>query len=230
MSFRELASAAAVLLASTAGVYYWKLKPKPNTDFMQVQLLTPESYKEIAVKIRECFNNKYWPELKTCREQRRRCNPASPEYQAIVLNFQKVIKRILDESTHEVLTRFRIPKQTFEDSVNFYDSDPELKEYGENIIKPLPVEISRSKLDAEKTKQILFTFNQKLKERNADYVEVDEYITTTSQIEDEIFRAYKIEMEEFNAAVEKHKDFVNEILDDMKQTTSAVMASSDNSF
>jgi len=85
-------------------------------------------------------------------------------------------------------------------------------------------------MDADKTKQILLSFSQKLKERNADYAEVDEYLVATSQIEDEIFRAYKIEMEEFNAAVEKHKEHVNEILDDMKQTTSAIMASSDNSF
>ena len=230
MSIKEIASAAAVLLASTASLFFYNLRKKPNDDFLQVQILTCESYKEITSQIRNTFNQKYWIELKSSREQRRRSMPASQEYQTIVLNFQKVIKRILEESTLEVLSHYRVNKRVFEESVNFYDNDPELKEFGDNIIKPLPIEYNRIKLNAELTKQILLFFNSRLKERNEDCIEVDEYLVAAAQIEDEIFKEHKIEMEEFNAAVEKYKHYVNDIVEDMKFTTSTIMAGSDNSF
>jgi hypothetical protein len=230
MSIKEIASAAVMLLASSAGVYFLKFRRKPDEDFLQVQILTPDSYKEITTQIRTLFNQKYWVELKLCRELRRRCLSTSQEYQSIVLNFQKVIKKILEDSTFEVLNHFRVNKKTFEESVNFYDNDLELKEFGDSIIKPLPIEFTRIKLTADQTKQILMSFNEKLKEKNQEYTEVDEYLVATSQIEDEIFKEHRIEMEEFNAAVEKYKKVVNDIVEDMKITTSAIMASSDNSF
>ena len=230
MSIKEIASAAAVLIASTASLFFYNQHKKSNKDFQQVHILTCESYKEIATQIRNTFNQKYWTELKSCREHRRRSMPGSQEYQTIVLNFQKIIKRILEESTLQGLSHFRVHKAVFEESVNFYDNDSELKEFGDNIIKPLPIEFSRIKLNAELTKQILLFFNSRLKEKNEDFSEVDEYLVSTAQIEDEIFKEHKIEMEEFNAAVEKYKHYVNDIVEDMKFTTSTIMAGSDNSF
>jgi hypothetical protein len=224
-------SAAAALIAGTAGLFLWKKKnPSAEVSFVRKSILTPDSYREITSAIREQFNVRYWPELKRSRDERRRCHPDSAEYQTIVLNFQKTIKRLNDESTEMVLKTFRLPKSIFEESVNFFDSDEELKEFGENLIKPIPRLAQQTKLSMGDTKRILEYFSTKLKEKNYECLDVDEYLVLTSQIEDEIYKAYRIEIEELNSAYEKFKDSLEEIVEPMKMQTSSIMASSDNSF
>ena len=176
------------------------------------------------------FSSRYWPELTKSRDERRKYYPDSPEYHTCVLTFQKTIKRLLEESTNIVLKNYRISKEVFEESVNFYDSDPELKQHGENLVKPINRELPPTKLSREATKSILVYFSNKLREKNNECLDFDEYIVTTSQIEDEIYNMDRIEIEEFNYAVEKYQDHLGDIIKSMKQQTSSILASSDTSF
>ena len=164
------------------------------------------------------------------RDERRRYHPDSGDYQTTVLNFQKVIKRLIEESTNEVLKIYRLGKEIFEESVNFYDSDIEMKEYGENLIKPIGQIMAPTKLSKNDTNKILQYFSNKLKEKNSECLDFDEYLVITSQVEDEIYKAYRIEIEEVTAAYEKYKDDLEEVVEAMKMQTSSIMASTDNSF
>lgn len=230
MSAKSLVSAAAMLLASTASLLYWKKRQSQDSDFTQRQILTRESYKEITTGIRQNFSKKYWPEVRKFRNERRTYSPYSQTYQNIVLNFQKVIKRLVDESTHEVLKDFRVYKEIFEESVNFYDEDPELKEYGENLIKAIPIDGNKMILSKARTNEILSYFSSRLKEKNAECLELDDYLLSTSEIEDEIFKRYEVEMEDLTSAVEEYKDYLQDIVEDMRRETSNIMSSTDVSF
>jgi thymidylate synthase len=227
---KAVLSAAAMLLASTAGVFYWRSMITAPQEYTQRRILAKDSYKELTIEIRKVFTDKYWPEQKKSREERRKCHPESAEYQTCVLNFQKTIKKLIEESTIEVLKKYRIAKEIFEESVNFYDSDEELKEYGENIVKPNNQELPPTKLSMSDTNKILQYFANKLREKNSDCLDFDEYLVITSQIEDEIYKAYRIEIEEVNNAFEKYKDHLEDVVESMKQQTSSILASTDTSF
>lgn len=230
MSTKSIVSAAAMLIASTASILYWKKRQSHQDDFTQRQILTRDSYKEIATEIRLAFSRKYWPEVKKFRNERRSFSPYSQNYQNIVFNFQKVIKRLIEESTLEVLKEFRVNKEIFEESVNFYDDDPELKEYGENLIKALPLEANKTILSKARTNEILSYYSTRLKEKNSECLELDDYLLSTSEIEDEIFKRYEIEMEDLTSAVEEYKDYLQNIVEDMRRETSNIMSSTDVSF
>ena len=230
MSAKSLFSLGAMLLASTAGVIMWRKSKSGQSDFLQRRILTRDSYKEITAAIRVRYSSKYWPEVKKFRIERRSFSPSSQSYHNIVNNFQKTIKKLIDESTQEVLKTFRVEKEIFEESVNFYDEDPELKECGENLIKPLPIETCRNLLSRAMTNEILIYFSNRLKEKNSECIELDDYLLSTSEIEDEIFKRFGIEMEELTYAVEEYKEYLHEIVDDMRRETSTMMNSVDTSF
>jgi hypothetical protein len=230
MSVKSLVSFGAMILASTAGVFIWRKRKNQGSDFLQRQILTRESYKEITSTIRLKYSQKYWPQVKKFRIERRTYSPSSQIYHNIVVNFQKIIKKLIDESTAEVLKDFRVSKEIFEESVNFYDEDPELKEYGENLIKAIPEETNKSVLSRALTNEILRYFSNRLKEKNSECIELDDYLLSTSEIEDEIFKRYNVEMEELTFAVEEYKEYLHEIVDDMKRETSTLMVTGDDSF
>ena len=230
MSLGKFLSAAAMLLAGTAGAFYWRSVANATGEYIKRRILTSESYREIAINIRRLFSERYWPELKKSRTERRKYHPDSTEYHTCVLNFQKTIKKLHDESIATVLRDYRVKKDIFEESVNFYDSDIELKEYGDNIIKPLSPDPQPVKLSENDTNKIMQYFATKLKEKNSDCLDFDEYIVATCQIEDEIYKSYRIEVEEINDAAEKYKDSVEDIVESMKQQTSSMLASTDTSF
>ncbi|OMJ85757.1 hypothetical protein SteCoe_12823 [Stentor coeruleus] len=227
---KVFSAAAAMFLAGTAGAFYWRTLNPESESFIHKKILTPDSYKEITSAIRSRFSSKYWPELKAYRTERRRCHPDSAEYQTSVLNFQKTIKRMVEESTNEILKEFRVNKDVFEESVNFYDSDLELKEYGESLIKPINPVLPPTKLSMNDTNTILQYYSNNLKDKNSDIIDFDEYLVITSQIEDEIYRNYRIEIEEVTNAFEKYKDHLEDVVESMKMQTSSILASTDNSF
>lgn len=230
MSFAKYFSAAAMLLAGTAGAFYWRSVQSAPSEYINRRILTPDSYKEIATCIRKVFSEQYWKEIKKSRDERRKYIPDSGEYQDCVLNFQKTIKRLLEEATVIVLQEYRVSKEIFEESVNFYDSDFELKDFGDNLIKPLSQDLPPAKISINDTRKILHYFDSKLKDKNSECLELDDYIVATCQIEDEVYKSYRIEVEDVTNMVERNKSEFEEIVDSMKQQTSSILASADTSY
>lgn len=101
---------------------------------------------------------------------------------------------MLEEANKKVIKLFRITNAIFEDSVNYYDSDMELHEFGESLIVPLPVENCELRLSKENTKKALKIYTKRIEECDLGCPDLDEYLILNSQIEDEIFRGLRLKL------------------------------------
>lgn len=221
---------AAAALCTTAAVVLYIRSRNNSKDYINKTILTKESYREVCHEIRKYFSEIYYKELNVSRIERRALISRSAEYEKIVSNFQKRLKPMLEEAQLKITKQYRISKKYFEDSVNYYDSDPDLKEFGDQLVQPLPLKNSGKKLAKEETRVILNFYSARLKEFESECPDLDEFMLINTQIEDEVYRTYKIEMEELNAAFEIYKNEMEEIVEPLKSQTSYVFASTDDSF
>lgn len=217
------------MIASAASYAYYKSGQKSCTLIKKV-ILAKESYIEITQKIRKVFTEIYRPELKKSREERRKLQARSSEYEKCVSAFQNTMKVILDEASKRVIKEYGINNKILEDSVNYFDSDSEMKEYGEKLVQPLPFEPSEVRLTKEETKKILHFYLARSKESETDCPDLDDYLVMNSQIEDEIYRNFRVEIEDVNHAYEIYKKDLEEIVEPLKTQTSYILASADDSF
>lgn len=197
---------------------------------LKVVILTEKSFIEICQKIRKEYSNNYWPAVKVCRNERRKFPARSENYERVISDFQKKTKAYLDEATKSVTSKYRISPRIFEDSVNYYDSFEEISHYSEEIVKPAYTEEIKSKLTKDQVVEFMVYYSNRFTELNVDYLDFDEYLVVTSQIEDEIFSKYQIEVEELNHEYEKYKDELEDIVEPLKNQTSYILASTDDSF
>ncbi|OMJ87109.1 hypothetical protein SteCoe_11259 [Stentor coeruleus] len=229
MAARIFAYAAAALCTTAAVAMY--IRSRNNSkDYIKKTILTKESYKEVCHEIRKYFSEIYYKELNLSRIERRSLISRSAEYEKIASNFQKRLKPMLEEAQLKTIKQYRISKKYFEDSVNYYDSDPELKEFGDQLVQPLPMKNTGKKLSKEETRVILNYYSTRLKEFESECPDLDEYMLINMQIEDEIYRTYKVEMEDLNAGFEMYKSDMEDIVEPLKNQTSYVFASTDDSF
>ena len=206
-----------------------KLRTKQKI-LIKKHILNKESYAEITTEIRKNYSKLYWAELNKSRCQRRAFQVRSAEYEKCVSSFQRKMKNLLEESQKSIISKYRISETVFQESVNYYDSDPRMKEYGEKLVQPLPPEHISSNLNKEEAKKILNFYSMRLKEFESECPDLDEYLVINNQIEDEIYRNFKIEIEELNAVFEKYKNEFEEIVEPLKNQTSYILASTDDSF
>lgn len=229
MALKYLAYAAAALCTTTAVVLYLRSKSSPQ-DLITKTILTKESHIKITQKIREIFSMIYWKELKNARIERRKFQARSAQYETVVSGFQKKIKSFLEQAQAQVLKEYRVTKACFEDSINFYDSDPNFKQYGCDLVKPLPENKKKEVLSREETKEILTFYSERYKEYENDCPDLDEYMEINCEIEDEIYRIYKVEIEEVNAAFEAYEKEMEEIVEPLKNQTHYILESNDRSY
>ena len=192
-------------------------------------ILSKECYKEVTIAIRKQFSLLYWPELKKSRDQRRKLQARSAEYEKCVSHFQKKIKNLIEEATKKVTKEFGISNTIFEDSVNYFDSDADLREYGEKLVVPLPIENKKVRLSREETKKVLTVYSMRLKDCDTGCPDLDEYLILNTQIEDEIYRAFRIEIEELTQALELYDD-LDDLVEPLKSQTSYILASTDDTY
>ena len=228
MAFRIIVYASALVLAGASSFLYIRSKKK-SQSLIKKQILNRESYKAFTHAIRVAYTANYWPELKKSREERRKLQARSAEYEKCVSNFQKKMKVLLNDATKKAIKDFGISEKIFEESVNYFDNDSELREYGEKLVQPLTQEPGIL-LSKEEVRKILNFFSSRAKENESECLDLDEYIVSNSQIEDEIFRTYKLEIEDVNFAFEKYKNDLEEIVEPLKNQTSYILASSEDAY
>ena len=164
------------------------------------------------------------------RIERRTLQARSAEYEQCVLKFQKNTKNFLEEAQKQIVSEFGISDKIFEESVNYFDSDSELKEYGEKLVHPIPLEPIKITLSREQTENILKLYTIRMKEFENGCQDLDEYLTLNHQIEDEIFRTYNIEIEELNFALQQYNNELKALIEPLKTQTSYILASTDDSY
>ncbi|CAG9335069.1 unnamed protein product [Blepharisma stoltei] len=227
---KNLAIAGCVIAISAGILVYLYQKKNQKNDMLKVEILSKESFIEICQKIRKEYSNNYWPAVKACRIERRKYPPRSEHYEHAIVNFQKKTKAFLDHATEHVTKNYRVSPKVFEDSVNYYDSFPEISQYSEEIVKPAYTEDIKLHLTKERVIEFMMYYSNRFTELNADYLDFDEYLVVTSQIEDEIYSNYQIEVEELNNEYEKYKAELEDIVEPMKTQTSYILAAADDSF
>ncbi|CAG9326499.1 unnamed protein product [Blepharisma stoltei] len=231
ISSKEL-TIAGCAVAISAGVFlYFYTRKKQKGNMLRVEILSKESFIEICQNIRSQYSNNYWPAVKECRIERRRYSPKSENYEQAIVNFQRRTKAFLDSATEQVTRKYGISHKIFENSVNYYDSFPEIAQYSEELVKPAYTEEIKSDLTVNQVRDVMIYYSNRFNELNADYLgDFEDYYIVTSQIEDEIYKKYKIEVEELNNEYEKYKTELEDIVEPMKTQTSYILASADDSF
>ena len=218
----------AVAIFSSAGCFFYS-SMRSKSILIKKYILSKECYKEVTIAIRKQFSLLYWPELKKSRDQRRKLQARSAEYEKCVSHFQKKIKNLIEEATKKVTKEFGISNTIFEDSVNYFDSDADLREYGEKLVVPLPIENKKVRLSREETKKVLTVYSMRLKDCDTGCPDLDEYLILNTQIEDEIYRAFRIEIEELTQALELYDD-LDDLVEPLKSQTSYILASTDDTY
>jgi hypothetical protein len=221
---------ASVAVCASLGLAFYLHKHRLSPDYLTIKVLSPDSYIAITKAMREFYSKNYWKELAQFRSQRRELNPRSAEYQKIADNFQSLVKNLVIKAQERILREFGISTEDFERSVNFYDSDPELKQYGCDLVNPYSKNNSEIRLSKGKTKEILVFYSERMKEFESDCPDLDEYMLNNMEIEDEVFRRFGVDIEDVNAAWEVHKKDMEEIVDPLKNQTHYVLASSSDSI
>jgi hypothetical protein len=229
MGWKYLAYAATALCASVGIIVYLK-KRQSSSDFITTKVLSPESYKEVATAMRALYSKNYWKELALSRSKRRNLLARSAEYEKEVTDFQNLVKELVQRAQKQILGEYRIKSEYFENSVNFYDSDYEMKQYGNDLVNPYSNESQKKKLGKEETERILTYYSSRMKDFEIECPDLDEYMIINMEIEDEIFRNFKVEIEEVNAAWEMHKKDLEDIVEPLKNQTHFILASTNDSY
>lgn len=229
LSYKQLIVGGLFLAVCAVSGYVFS-KKKVRKDIHMVQILTSDSYIEVIEEIRKLYSEQYYTKLFKVRTQRRRYAPKSLEYQRIMQDFNKETKSILEDSTSSIIRKYRTNLKTFENSVNYYDSDPELKTYAENLSYPTYQCKEEPVSSLEEIKDILSYFSQRFKDLGVEDMELDDYMVVSSQVEDEVYARYGLEIEAVNAGYQLYEGECAEIAEPMKSQTSYILAAADDSF
>ena len=226
----KILACAATAIAALAGAYIL-LRPKSlEPGIILIQVIKCETYMEICKSMRDFFTTKYQKKLKKYRNLRRTLPSSSLEYEKCVLEFNQKTKKIVEKAQNSILHSYSILKKTFEDSVNYYDSDPLLQPYANDIVNTsIPIDAKKI-LSKDLAKEILDYFQNRLKEYESDCPDLEEYMIINTQIEDEIFNVYGIEIEILTGSWEVYKKELEELYEPLRNQTYCVLASTDNSF
>lgn len=221
---------AATSIAAIAGTYiYFHNKPQPP-GLTLIQIIKRDTYIKICKEMQEYFSGKYQIMLKKCRQVRRSLQSSSHEYEKCISLFNQETKKLAEEAQDSILNSYLISKKTFENSVNYFDSDPDLQQYVKDIVNTqIPID-SKNILPRDLAKEILDYYQDRLREFESDCPDLDEYMIINSQIGDEIFNVYGVEIEVLTGSWEVYKREFEEMYEPLRNQTYCVLASSDNSF
>lgn len=228
MKWKILACAAAAL--STAAGLYFYLSRAPPEGLSMVQIIKRSTYKTLTSQMRDYFKANYQKELRNYRQYRRTLSSRSAEYEKCVQDFNKRVQELVEEAQVLILSQYGLSKKHFQDSVNYYDLDAELQNCAAEMVDPTVQVEDGQILPKEEAKNILDFYQARLKEYESECPELEEYMIINIQIEDEIFRKFKIELEVLNASWEVYKDEFQERYEQLRNQTYCVMASTDNSY
>jgi hypothetical protein len=105
-----------------------------------------------------------------------------------------------------------------------------LQPYANDIVNTsIPIDPKKI-LSKDLAKEILDYFQNRLKEYESDCPDLEEYMIINTQIEDEIFNVYGIEIEILTGSWEVYKKELEELYEPLRNQTYCVLASTDNSF
>jgi hypothetical protein len=229
MYWRSWAYSAAALAAATGLILFLKPRALPS-GLKVITIINRSSYIEISSEMRKYFQKRYKTSLKAHRAYRRSLISRSAEYQESIQSFNKSVNDLVSEAQVNVLSWYKLSQNYFENSVNYYDLDPDVKHYAEKVFDmDLPVSESQI-MGPEKTKTILDYYQSRLREYESECPELEEYMIINAQIHDEIFRKFEIEIEVLNASWEKNKEEFGDMYEGLRNQTYYVLASTENSF
>jgi hypothetical protein len=224
------AAVAATTVAAITGAYFYHHSNTCASGIILKQVIKKSTYIQIIQEMREFTNSGYQKKLKEFREKRRKLDPESLEYEKLVISFNHESKSLVEQAQELVLKKYRLTQSHFEDSVNFYDSDPELQNLVINVFDTFISVKEEQLLGLEETKRILDYYQSRLKEYESDCPDLEEYMIINNKIEDEVFKLFSIEIEVMNASWEIYKKEIEDMYEAIRNQTYCVLASTDNSF
>lgn len=229
MKWKHLVYSAAAMATATSLLLCLKSRAVP-AGLQQVQIINLKSYVQISTEMREYFKERYVRSQRKLREYRRSLISRSAEYEQAIKDFNKKVRLLVAEAQEQVLKKFRLTKKQFEDSVNYYDSDLNVRNLAEKIYDVgMPVQ-EKEILEPEQTKAVIDFYKERLEEYESDCPELDEYMIINAQIHDEIFRKFKVEIEVVDASWERYREEFGNMYEGLRSQTFYVLASTENSI
>lgn len=229
MKWQVWACAATTIAAITGAYLYLRSQPHPP-GLALIQIIKRDTYIKICKEMQEYFSSKYQKMLKKCRQSRRLLQSSSHEYEKCISIFNQKTKKLAEKAQDSILNSYSISKKAFENSVNYFDSDPDLQQYVKDIVNTqIPIN-PKDILPKHLAKEILDYYQDRLREFESDCPDLDEYMIINSQIGDEIFNVYGVEIEVLTESWEIYKKEFEEMYEPLRNQTYCVLASSDNSF
>jgi len=134
------------------------------------------------------------------REERRKVFYDEEAYEALIDEYDSKLLQILQETSQNVFSKFRISQTIFDDSVKYYVDDEEIS-LAAGSIATVDEDFNMAGIPSHINKELLLDifnfYNKRYNEAIFDSQKNIEYLTT--RIQDEIYFQYKIEMEEFTS-------------------------------
>jgi len=166
------------------------------------------------------------------REERRKVFYDDEAYEALIDEYDSKLLQILQETSENVFSKYRISQAIFDDSVKYYVDDEEIS-LAAGSIATVDEDFNISDIPSHINKDLLLDifnfYNKRYNEAIFDSQKNIEYLTT--RIQDEIYFQYKIEMEEFTSYYkllncENDQDFQPKV-DEIHKSVTKYITSSD---
>ncbi|CAG9314996.1 unnamed protein product [Blepharisma stoltei] len=188
------------------GFYFFK-GPRARTLILEV--LPEETLIDLLHLIRKQYSKYYKKNQLHGRKQRRRLPRGSDEYFKYVKECFGIHNKLLDDAIDEVLSGKNIKRDTYENSMKLFKHEASISEAYQDIRKIVnkgPVSLD---LTPDKLHEILTFYRNRLDAESPSQSPYSLPLTLTL-IEDDVYEAFRVEIEEIERAFDMYWDMLKE--------------------
>ena len=224
-----------VTVVTGVGVIVWsklrKSQKQVESDqrYINIEVVPKSTLLTFFQNVREQYSREYFSLRHQSRLKRRALDPHSPGYEQAVLDFSEQSKDILETITSSVLKSMGLSETVVDRSLFYYLKDADIEAAKQLVNEPINNTNLPAGLTVEVAKDILTYFQTHLVAQDEDGL--DEYLVTSAQVEDEVWRDFGFESEEVEKAYERYASELQEMTDGLvAQTRFVVQQTSDDSL
>ena len=198
-------------------------KRSAGVSYFTIKLLTRESVLTVTKEVRELYSEMYLRLRHQSRTQRRHFDRESAEYQRAIEELSSSTKKILEKASQSVFTKYSLTESLFDDSIAYFEDDPEVSQNAESMCEVLNATLCPSTLTPARLREVFEYYVQRLTD-----LEESDLMLKAAIISDEIWEKYGFESEEIDVAYQKYKEDVEDLALKIKEETSEALDSDDN--
>lgn len=214
-----------VVFTTACGYLAYKLYKRKagNVRYLVLEFLDKKCLLDLLDEIRTSYTAFYTAELKQHRKIRRRYPKESVEYTKAVADFQLKLRNGIGDAIQEVLKRYKLHEENFNDSLEYYNTDQDIIDAFDRMSEPSYTTRKPSDLTLAKTKRILEAYRNLESSTSAEDIALQQ-----SVIEDTIFERWGYEKEQVEAAYTEYSEELHDIASELTMHTSQVFHEEDS--